>query len=182
MNAWGLPRVAVIGGVEYSINADFRDVLEVIGYLSDPTKMDHVKWEIAVSLFYDGDIPDEHKQEAMEYLADFISYGATDDKPGAKLIDWNQDAKLIIGDINKVAGKEIRAESFLHWWTFLSYFYGIGEGQLSTVVSIRSKKKKGKKLDKWEQEYYQENKQIIDFQTPDTPEAEEMKEYFDMWL
>ena len=182
MNSWVLPRSAEFGGVSYPIKADFRDVLEIIGYLTDPKKSDHVRWEIAIGLFYDGEIPNEYCQEAMEYLSEFISYGVQDEKPGSKLIDWNQDATMIISDINKVAGKEVRAESFLHWWTFLSYFYGIGEGQLSTIVSIRSKKQKGKKLEKWEQDYYKENKKTIDFQTPDTPEKEAIKEYFDKWL
>lgn len=84
--------------------------------------------------------------------------------------------------MNKVAGHEVRADKFLHWWTFLSYFYGIGEGQLSTVVSIRSKRQKGKKLEKWEQEYYRENRKKIDFQQPETPEKAAAKAYFDKWL
>lgn len=182
MNAWSLPRAAVIGGKEYQINADFRDVLEIIGYLTDASKREYVRWEIAVGLFYEEEIPREHRREAMQYLSDFISYGARDDNPGPKLIDWNQDATMIVGDINKVAGKEVRAEEFLHWWTFLSYFYGIGEGQLSTVVSIRDKKRRGKKLDKWEQDYYRENRATIDFQTPDTPENREIQDYFNKWL
>ena len=87
------------------------------------------------------------KKEAMEYMAEFISYGESEGHPGPKLIDWEQDAQLIIGDVNKVAGREVRETKYLHWWTFLSYFYGIGEGQLSTIVSIRSKKSSGRKLE-----------------------------------
>lgn len=162
MNAWLLPTSATIGGTEYPINADFRDVLEIISYLTDTSKPTFVRWGIAVSLFYDGEIPDEYQGEAMQYLADFISYGEKPDKPTQKLLDWDKDAQLIVGDVNKVAGKEIRSLPFLHWWTFLSYFYGIGEGQLSTVVSIRDKKKRGKKLSDWEKEYYKNNKERID--------------------
>jgi hypothetical protein len=69
---------------------------------------------------------------------------------------------MIVADINKVAGKEIRALPFVHWWTFLSWFHAIGEGQLSTVVSIREKLRKGKKLEDWEKDYYREHKQVID--------------------
>lgn len=182
MNAWGLPRSAVFGGAEYPINADFRDILEIIKYLNDATKTEYTRWMIALGLFYEGEIPGEYLEEAARFLSDFISYGAPDDKPGPKLMDWEQDAQMIVSDVNKVAGKEIRAEKFLHWWTFLSYFYGIGEGQLSTVVSIRSKKAKGKKLDKSEQEYYRENRKKVDFQTHDTPETAAAREYFDKWL
>lgn len=182
MNLWSLPQTAEIGGVEYRINADFRDVLEIIKYLTDTSRPEYLRWQIALGLFYDGEIPYRDQTAAMEYLSEFISYGAPEDKPSPKLVDWTQDAQMIVSDINKVAGHEVRADKFLHWWTFLSYFYGIGEGQLSTVVSIRSKRQKGKKLEKWEQEYYRENRKKVDFQTPDTPEKAAAKAYFDKWL
>ena len=101
-------------------------------------------------------------QEAMAYLADFIACGSRDSKPGTKLLDWEQDAQMIVADVNKVAGTEIRAMPFLHWWTFMSYFNAIGEGQLSTLISIRDKLRRGKKLEKWEQEYYRKNKDRVD--------------------
>lgn len=184
MNPWTLPQAAVIGGVEYHINADFRDILEIIGYMTDVTKTQYTRWMLALGLFYDGDIPAEHQEEAAQFLTDFINYSTAeeDDRPSVKLIDWKQDAQMIITDINKVANKEIRAEKFLHWWSFLSYFSGIGDGQLSTVVGIRSKKAKGKKLDKSEQDYYRENRKKVDFQTPETAEKAAVKAYFDKWL
>lgn len=182
MNLWNLPQTAEIGGVEYRINADFRDVLEIVKYLTDASRPEYLRWQIALGLFYDGDIPYRDQVAAMEYLSAFISYGNTEDKPSQKLMDWDQDAQIIISDVNKVAGKEIRAERFVHWWTFLAYFNAIGEGQLSTVVSIRSKRQKGKKLEKWEQEYYRENRKKVDFQTPETPEKVAEKAYFDKWL
>ena len=182
MNAWSLPNSAVIGGVEYSINPDFRDVLEIIKYLNDEKKTLYTRWKIAIALFFNGDIPQTKEEEAAQYIWDFIACGKKEEKSGPKLIDWEQDALLIITDINKVAGKEIRAEKFLHWWTFMSYFNGIGEGQLSTVVGIRSKKAKGKKLDKSEQEYYREHKADIDFQTETNAEKAAVQEYFDKWL
>ncbi|MBQ7767557.1 MAG: hypothetical protein IJ403_01590 [Oscillospiraceae bacterium] len=182
MNAWGLPVAATIGGVEYQINTDFRDVLEIIQYLNDNTRTEYARWRIALGLFYEGDIPDAYQEDAARYLSDFIAYDNQDDKPGPKLMDWQQDSAMIIADVNKFAGKEIRAEKYMHWWTFLSYFYGVGEGQLSTVVGIRSKKAKGKKLDKWEQEYYRDNRQKVDFQTPDTAEKAALQEYFNKWL
>ena len=161
---WRLPTSAVIGEVEYPINADFRDVLEIIGYLNDPDEQLSIRWEIAIGLFFDGEIPDEHKPEAMRYLADFLSCGE-EEQPGktsAKLLDWEQDALAIVADVNKAAGTEIRSLPFLHWWTFMAFFNAIGEGQLSTIISIRNKLRKGKKLEKWEREYYRENKHRID--------------------
>lgn len=183
MNLWSLPTSATFGGVRYGINADFRDVLEVIGYLNDKTRPDFIRWQIALGLFYEVEIPRQYQTEAMEYLAGFISYGSGEAKPGPKLIDWEQDAQIIVGDVNKVAGvMDIRSVPFLHWWTFLSYFYSVGEGQLSTIVSIRAKRKKGKKLEKWEEEYYREHKDRIDFKKAVTAEDEAAREYFSKWL
>lgn len=182
MNAWTLPKTAEFGGKKYELTTDFRDVLEIVSYLTDGSRPEFIRWQIALGLFYDDVIPDEYQPEAMQYLADFISYGAKDQQTGPKLLDWDQDANIIVGDINKVAGVEIRALNYLHWWTFLSYFYGIGEGQLATLVSVRKKKAKGKKLDKWEQEYYRANKKMVDFQQACSGAERSEKDEIMKWL
>lgn len=165
MNRWSLPTSATIGGVVYQIHADFRDILNIFRYMDDPDRPEYIRWRIAIALFYEGEIPQEYFQEAMEYLADFIACGNRDSKPGPKLLDWEQDAQVIVADVNKVAGSEIRDVPFLHWWTFVSYFNAIGEGQLSTLVSIRDKLRRGNPLEKWEKEYYRKNKEIVDLKT-----------------
>ena len=74
-----------------------------------------------------------------------------------KTIDWEQDSQLISSAVNKVAGKEIRAEQYIHWWTFMGYFNAVGESALATVVSIRHKIARGKKLEKHELEFKRNN-------------------------
>lgn len=165
MNIWDLPTSATIGGVEYPIHADFRDVLNIFRYMDDPDRPEYIRWRIGIALFYEGEVPQEYFQEAMEYLAEFISCGNRDSKPGPKLLDWEQDAQVIVADVNKAAGAEIRSIPFLHWWTFVAYFNSIGEGQLSTLVSIRDKLRRGKPLEKWEKEYYRKNKEMVDLKT-----------------
>jgi hypothetical protein len=175
MTPWDLPETAEIGGTVYELNTDYRDVLEIIRYLNDSEQTEYVRWRIAIALFFEGEIPPEHQQTAMEYLAAFISYGETDQsRPGPQLLDWEQDTKAIVADVNKVAGQEIRALPYLHWWTFLSYFQAIGEGQLSTIVGIRDKLRRGKKLESWEQDFYRENRSRVDFKKKYT--AEELAE------
>lgn len=180
MTPWILPESVEIGGKVYQLNTDFRDVLEIMQYLDDPDRPEYLRWMIAVALFYEGEIPDEDRQEAMEYLAAFIVCGDKDTKPGPKLLDWEQDAQAIVADVNKVAGTEIRAVPYMHWWTFLSYFQAIGEGQLSTLVSIRDKLRRGKKLEQWEQEYYRKNKGSVDirkrYSAEELAEQERLKE------
>lgn len=160
---WSLPVRATIGGKAYDLHADYRDILEIFSYFEDPDLPAFLCWQIALALFYEGEIPQEHQQEAMEYLSHFITCGQTPpQKPGYKLLDWEQDADAIVADVNRVSGQEIRGLPFLHWWTFLSWFHAIGEGQLSTLVSIRDKLRRGKKLESWEKEFYRENKQKVD--------------------
>lgn len=177
---WQLPVSAEIGGTTYKLHCDFREVLEIFSYFSDPDMPEYMKWQVALALFYDTPVPWEHQQEAMAYLARFLNGGSEEQPtPGPRLLDWEQDGELIAADINKAAGQEIRALSFLHWWTFLSWFHAIGEGQLSTVVAIRSKLARGKKLEKWEKDFYREHKSRVDLRTrysrQELAEKEELK-------
>lgn len=164
MDLWSLPTTAIIGNKEYEIRTDFREVLKIIKGFTDPDIPEWIRWHIAVGSFFVGDIPTNCMREAMDFLADFISYTCdeADTKPGPVLMDWEQDAKPIVADVNKVAGTEIRSLPYMHWWTFLSHFHAIGEGQFSTIVSIRDKLQKGKPLEKWEKEFYRENKERVD--------------------
>lgn len=164
MDAWCLPASAVIGGREYAIHADFRDVLDILQRLDDPGEPEFVRWQVALALFYEDPIPPGDQREAMAYLARFINCGREEDAaaPAPKLLDWQQDALAIVADVDRVAGCEVRALPFLHWWSFMAFFNGVGEGQLSTLVAIRDKLRRGKKLEKWEQEFYRNNKARVD--------------------
>jgi len=163
LNPWALPERALFYGKEYAFNADYRDILEIFSYFDDPDLPAYIRWEIALALFYQDPIPPEHRQAAMEYFCSFINCGKEQpNAPSAKLLDWQQDAMAIVADVNKVAGCEIRSLPFLHWWTFMAWFHAIGQGQLSTVVSIRDKLQRGKKLEKWEREFYRANRALVD--------------------
>ena len=163
MTPWQLPRQAVFGGIAYPIHTDYRDILEIFSYFEDPDLPDYLKWRIALALFYEGEIPTEHVQGAMEFLAEFLKGGRQDaERAAPKLLDWEQDAGVIVAEVNKVAQQEIRALSYVHWWTFLSWFHGIGEGQLSLLVGIREKLRKGKRLEAHEKDYYREHKAQVD--------------------
>lgn len=185
MNRWDLPRSAQIGGVVYQIHSDYRDILTLLWHLDDPDKPEWLRWQIALRLFYEGQIPAQHQQEAAEYLAEFLTCGEGDGKPSPKLLDWEQDAQIIVADVNKVAGMEIRAVPYLHWWTFMAFFNAIGEGQLSTLISIREKLRTGKKLEKWEQEYYRKNKSRVDlkkrYSAAELAELERLEELLNKW-
>ena len=173
---WELPRHRQLGGRDYDLRTDFRNVLKIFRVLEDPGLPEVLRWRIAVGLFYEQKIPREDLQEAMEYMAFFLRGGCDEGKPGPKLLDWEWDADAIIAGVNQAAGQEVRALDHVHWWTFLSWFHAIGQGQLSTIVSIRDKLRRGKKLDSWEKEFYRENRQRIDLKPKLSPEELEEKE------
>ena len=79
---------------------------------------------------------------------------------------------MIVSAINNVAGKEVRAEEYIHWWTFVSYYMAIGESTLSTVVSIRHKMMTSEKLEKWETKYKRENSQYFVWNSKTVEEKE----------
>lgn len=163
MNIWQLPKTAVFGSQCYTLHTDYRDILEIMDYFQDPDLPLFMKWQIALGLFYEEPIPTEQEAAAMTYLAQFLNGGEQPtQRPGPKLLDWQQDASVIVADINKVAGQEIRQMPYVHWWTFLAWFHAIEPGRLSTIVSIRDKLTRGKKLEEWEKSFYRDHKKQVD--------------------
>lgn len=158
---WQLPEKTEIGGREYAFYTDFREMLRIIGFLNGDLP-EYIRWQVALALFYKTPVAEEDEIQAMEYLAWFLSGGERAEAAGPRLLDWEQDAAAIVSDINRVAGCEIRALAQLHWWTFLSWFHAIGEGQLSFLVGIRDKRRRGEKLTKAEQEFYRQNKARVE--------------------
>ena len=175
---WDLPISVEIDGKEYAITnkCDYRMVLDVICALNDNELDDEQKVKTALYVFYEDITPCQDLKKAIKEMYKIIAYGEEQEenqeqKP--KLMDWEHDFNLLVAPINRVLGYEIRSVNYLHWYTFLSGYYEIGECTFSNVVSIRSKKAKGKKLEKWEQEFYRENKKMVDLPQNLTEEEQE---------
>ena len=169
MDLWQLPKEAVLCGETFPHKTDYRQILKLIAVLADEGRPVQLRWLTALAYFYERPIPQSLEEAAMAYLSDFLSYGETG-TPGPKLLDWQVDAPEIIADINAVAGREVRSEPYLHWWSFLSFFHGIREGRLSMLVTIRDKLRRGKKLESHEQEFYIRNKEKVRLRPPESPE------------
>lgn len=174
---WNLPEEVEFDGEKWNINADYRDILGTISKLNDMDEDEQVRVYVSLALFYPDfeSIPPTLYQEALKTMVWFIGCGEdSEGQKQPKTIDWEQDYSMIVSDINKVAGCDVRGLHFCHWWTFVSWFNSIGEGQLSTVVSIREKRRKQKKLSEWEREFYRANKKKIDFKTTYTTAEEKL--------
>ena len=168
MDLWQLPTEAVLQGTAYPHKTGYRQILKLMSFLSDEAKHPRLRWLTALAYFYETPIPPSLEGEAMAYLSDFLTCGEAG-APGPKLLDWRLDAPEIIADINASAGREIRSGPELHWWSFLSFFHGIGEGRLSRLVAIRDKLSRGKKLEPYEQEYYRTHRDKVRLRQPETP-------------
>lgn len=188
IDAFVLPHSLEVNGKEYEIRTDYHVILDILIALNDPEIFEHGMTEQEMQqervmtmlqiLYVDFDsIPIQDWQEAAEKACEFIDCGIKgDDKPKPRTMDWEQDAPIILPAINKVAHEDVRRHEHMHWWTFFGYYMEIGESTFSTVISIREKKRKGKKLDKWEREFYKNNKSIVDLKVKRQERSEEEKE------
>lgn len=185
MTGWELPTTLNIGGRDYQIRTDFRAVLDVLRAWNDPELDDDTKsWVMLTIMFPELDeIPPEHLNEASEKVCAFIDCGQKDGgRPRPRLMDWEQDASIIVPAINSVAHTEIRLLPHLHWWSFWGYFMEIGESLFSSVLRIRRKKAKHQKLEKYEEEYYRENRTLIDLKRVESEDDRAAKESILKWL
>lgn len=198
-----LPETLTVGGIEYPIRTDYRNVLDVFEAFQDPDLTEIEKWEIAIYMMFEcfscyddafeaaeegflveGVESGFQIDEAMKQISWFISAGMPDginlEKP---VYDWKQDEQLIFSSVNKVAAREVRKpEEYLHWWTFLGYFREVGEGTFLFITGIRHKLNKGKKLEKHEKEFLAHNKELVKLEKPKTREEQEQEDAYNALL
>lgn len=162
-----LPTSVEVCGTNYEIRSDFRAILDIFSVLSDPDLTDQEKAIGTLGIFYPAfpTMPEEHMREGMETCFSFINCGNVEREKSPKLMDWEQDFQYLIAPINRVAGTEVRSLAYLHWWTFLSYYYEIGDCFFAQIVRIRDLKMKGKLKDKLDKEFYRKNKAAVDIKT-----------------
>lgn len=174
-----LPRTISVNGVDYEIRTDFRDIIKIIIAFNDPELEDKEKAFVCLFILYEDfdALPKQEYEAAYKAALAFIDYGVgEDDKHRPRTVDWEQDEKILFPDINKVAGYDVRTAKYVHWWTFVGYFLAVTEGLSSTVISLRSKKAKGKKLEKHEREFWNANKGICLLREKLTEEEQAQKD------
>lgn len=178
---WTLPTRAVIEDRVYQIHSDYRDILELMRWLdgtADPALDQDERWYLAMRLFYPdfAAMPRQDWPAATDFLVYFLTAGRPEPAPAApRLMDWQQDAPLIAAGIQAATGRDVRALPYLHWWSFLSAFDAIGDGTFATVVAIRDKLRRGKKLEGWELDFYRTHRAMVDLRAAPDPEAEAEK-------
>lgn len=170
-----LPKSLEVNGKMYAINSDFRAILRIFQAFNDSELDEQLKAYVCLKKLYVNAecIPQTDLQEALNKAFWFVGGGDNcRSKPEKmKTFDWEHDESIIFPAVNKVAGFEVRECPYMHWWTFLGYFGELGEGLFSTVMHIRQKRAKGRKLDKWEAEFYNKNKSLISINSKEEEDA-----------
>lgn len=183
MAAWDLPYSLNVGGVDYEIREDFRAVLDILTAFSDDELNEKEKTQAMIEILYYPVLPPpEALEEAAEAARWFIDGGITreEEQPTARTMDWEQDAGIIFPAINKIAGFETRGRQTIHWWTFYGWFMEIDDGLFSQVLSIRQKLAKGKKMEKWEQEFLKNNQKLCELKGVTDGAQEDCKFFADL--
>lgn len=165
---WTLPTTVSIDGEEHNIRnrCDYRVVLDVICALKDNELSDKEKLQCAVFIFYEDASIITNIEAAIAEMMKVINVGETsqdNEPPAPSLMDWEHDFPQLAPPVSRVLGYSVRdAKNYTHWFDFAGAYMEIGECTFATIVSIRSKRRKGKPLDKGEQEFYRTNKKIVD--------------------
>ena len=171
---------------------DFRMVLDCFAALNDLELEKEERLIAALEIFYEdiNDVEtvlsfDEDTLEALvKGMYNFFNCGNSNgvgNRTKHNLVDWEQDQQLICSAVNNVAKKEIRLEEYIHWWTFMGYYLAVGESPLSTIISIRHKIVEGKKLEKYEREFREENPQYFEWKSKTLEEQEAQNAIMEMW-
>lgn len=181
-----LPTSLEVAGQVWKIRTDYRDILTIMEAYNDPELSDTEKTLVMLNIVYEDwkQMPRDDYEEAGKKAIWFLNCGQQEEtkRPAKKLMDWEQDESVLFPAINRIAGKEVRSLDYLHWWTFIGYYMEIDEGIFSTVLGIRQKKAKGKRLEKWEEEFYRSNKQLCDLKQRYTEEEQAEIDYWNKLL
>ena len=175
-----LPTTVEVNGIERNIRSDFRAILDIISALNDPELSQNEKAQVCIQIFFEEEIAPDDVKAGLEACFRFIDLGDSVKQNAPNIVDWEQDFRYIIAPINAVAGSDVRALPYLHWWTFLSAYMGIGDCLFAQIVAIRDKKVRGKKLDKADRDFYNRNRDLIDIQKPMTDAEKEILKELDL--
>lgn len=182
---WNLPKSVRIGGIRYRIRSDFRAIIDILIALGDPELEDSEKMEVMYRIFYVdwNKIPYKHKLEALEKASKFIDMNTSSEKRiNVRIMDWEQDASILIPAINDTLGYEIRECEYLHWWTFMGGYMSMKDSIATMVISIRQKQAENKQLEKWEKDFVSKNRAMVELKNKYSKEQKKEMERIEKFL
>ena len=187
-----IPTTIEINGREFPIRCkgDYRMVLDCFSCLNDIELSEQERNYACLIIFYEDfddimDFAKLDKDTINALVKEMYAFFECNENPmhqmPYKTIDWDKDSQMIASAVNKVAQTEVRATEYLHWWTFLGYFSEVGESVLSTVVGIRDKIKRNKKLEKHEKEFKARNPHYFIWDSRTLEQKQDDDDILAMW-
>ncbi len=187
-----IPTSVEVDGRKFRIrnNGDYRVIFDCFKVLKAQDLDQKERLLACLIIFYEdfstiedmNEVPDI--QELVSKMYDFFNCGSPvpiGTQNNHSVVDWENDAQLICSAVNNVAGKEIRSEPYIHWWTFMGYYTAIGESPISTIIQIRTKMLENKKLEKHEKEFRRRNPQYFVWNSMTIEESEADKLAREIW-
>ena len=187
-----IPTTIEINGREFPIRCkgDYRMVLDCFSCLNDTELSEQERNYACLIIFYEDfddimDFAKLDKDTINALVKEMYAFFECNENPMHQMpyrtIDWDKDSQMISSAVNKVAQTEVRAIEYLHWWTFLGYFSEVGESVLSTVVGIRDKIKRNKKLEKHEKEFKARNPHYFIWDSRTLEQKQDDDDILAMW-
>lgn len=171
-------------------DGDYRMVLDCFSCLNDFELTEQERVFACLIIFYEDfndleDIDAIDRDVLKRLVEEMYKFFQCEENPmhsmPYKTIDWEKDSQMVCSAVNKVAHMEVRAVEYMHWWTFMGYFSEVGESVLSTVVGIRNKIKKGKKLEKYEKEFKASNPHYFVWDSRTMEQKRDEEEILQIW-
>ena len=189
---YDIPVTIVINDREFPIRCkgDYRMVLDCFSCLNDFELTETERTYGALIIFYEdfNDLEDFiglDKNSIEALIKAMYNFMECNENPlhsmPFKTIDWDKDSQMICSAVNKVAHTEVRSLEYLHWWTFMGYFSEVGESVMSTVVSIRTKIKRNKKLEKYEKEFKNHNPHYFNWDSRTAEQKQDEQDILSIW-
>lgn len=158
------PETLRIGGKEYPVRTDFRDVLQYDRILkADPGDGSRLEEALRFML---GVLPDDAAR-AVDQLNWFVRCGDGEEKryrPSPKLLgvncekpmDYGLDARLIWSAFRRVYQIDLRQTGYLHWWDFQAMLEELPEDvRLNRVIRYRTIDTRNRNLSREERALYE---------------------------
>ena len=162
-----LPRSLDIGGDNVAIDADFRNVLEILSAFEDGDLTEGEQRKLLIDRLYSEPVADLGDALAQAYW--FLSGGSERKSSGrgkdyGQLYSWVQDRLYILSAVDAVLGYSCRHKRFVHWWDFLGAWMAVTESAISSAIHLRKRKKQGP-LTKEERKQWDEDPDFYELRT-----------------
>ena len=121
-------------------------------------------------------MPRQDWPAATRFLTEFLAAGRPEPAAGTpRLMDWQQDAPLIAAGISRVAGQDVRALPYLHWWSF-SAGSTHRRGHLCHGGGHPGQAAPGQEAGAWELDFYRTHRAAVDLRPAPDPAADAEKQ------